>query len=105
MLSVFLNWGGIAIYIFVIGGGIFIGLLPNIILQIIRICKGKENISIGELNNTHLILHTYKEASNTLYIPIEKIVSIKLGNNPKRRYGDTVIEIAERSKPISWETS
>ncbi len=100
-LSVLLNWGGIVIYIFAIGGVIFIGMLPTAILDLIKIFKGRESVSIGELNNTHLIIHTYKEANNTLYIPIEKIVSIKLGENQKRKSGDVVIEIAERSRPIT----
>lgn len=101
LLSVFLSWGGVAIYIFAIGGGVFIALLPTVILQVIRICKGKESVSIGELNNTHLILHAYKEAINTLYIPIDKIISIKLGEIQKRRCGDVIIKITERSKPIT----
>ena len=100
-LSILLNWGGAVIYIFAIGGGVFIGLLPSVIIQLKRICKGKESVSIGELNNTHLILHTYKEANNTLYIPLEKIESIVLGKCQKRRYGDIVVSIEGRAKPIT----
>lgn len=100
-LSIVCNWGNAFIYIFGISGVICLGLLPTAILNLIGIIKGRESAYIGELNNTHLILNTYKEASNTLYIPIEKIESIKLGENQKRKYGDIVISIAGRNKPIT----
>lgn len=100
-LALICDWGGAFIYIFTIGGGIFIGLLPTTILDLIKISKGRESVGIGELNNTHLILNTYKEASNTLYIPLEKIESIKLGENQKRKHGDVIISIAGRNKPIT----
>lgn len=100
-LALICDWGGAFIYIFAIGGGIFIGLLPTTILDLIKISKGRESVGIGELNNTHLILNAYKEASNTLYIPLEKIESIKLGENQKRKHGDVIISIAGRNKPIT----
>lgn len=100
-LPIFLNWDVIVICIFAIGGAVFIVMLPTAILDLIKICKGRESVRVGELNNTHLIIHAYKEANNTLYIPIEKIVSIKLGENQKSKYGDVIIEIAERSRPIT----
>lgn len=100
-LSIVFNWGSALIYIFVISGVIFLGWLPTAILDLIKISKGRESVSIGELNNTHLILNTYKEANNTLYIPFEKIESIKLGENQKRKCGDIVISIDGRSKPIT----
>lgn len=100
-LSIVCHWGSAFIYIFALSGGIFIGLLPTAILDLIKISKGRESVGIGELNNTHLILNTYKEASNTLYIPLEKIESINLGENQKKKCGDIVISIDGRSKPIT----
>lgn len=61
------DWSGVLFCICLISWAVFIGLLPTVILNLIKICNGRESVGIGELNNTHLILNTYKEASNTLY--------------------------------------
>lgn len=99
-LALAYDWGGVLFYICLISGAVFIGLLPIVILNMIKICNGRESVGIGELNYTHLILNTYKEASNTLYIPIEKIRSIELRENQKK-YGDVIISIDGRNKPIT----
>ena len=100
-LSFFYNWKDAWIFIVAIGGGLILPLLPSTIISLIRISKMGESVIIGELNNTHLILNTYKEASNTIYIPIDKIEDIKLGEYQKRKYGDITIAIKGRAKPIT----
>lgn len=62
-LSFFYNWKDAWIFIVAIGGGLILSLLPSTIISLIRISKRGESVIIGELNNTHLILNTYKEAS------------------------------------------
>lgn len=100
-LSYFYNWGLVFMIVVAIGVGGFIGLLPSTIIRLVRISKKGESVLIGELNNTHLIINTYKKASNTIYIPIEKIETIKLGESQKRKYGDIIITIIGRTKPIT----
>lgn len=70
------------------------------IIDIVRIAKGKECVYVGELNNTHLILNSHNKASNTIYIPIEKIEKIELDKNKKKHYGEIVITITDRVKPL-----
>lgn len=101
VLSIVCNWDEAFICIFTIGGIIFATLLPTVILNLIGIYKGRESMSVGELNNTHLIINTYNEANNTVYIPLEKIESIKLGNTKGRKYGKIIISIIGRAKPIT----
>ena len=100
-LSYFYNWDLVFMIVVAIGVGGFIGLLPSTIIRLVRISKKGESVLIGELNNTHLIINTYKKASNTIYIPIEKIETIKLGESQKRKYGDIIITIIGRTKPIT----
>lgn len=100
-LSYFYNWDLAFMIVVAIGVGGFIGLLPSTIIRLVRISKKGESVIIGELNNTHIILNTYKEANNTLYIPIDKIEDIKLGEYQKRKYGDIIIAIKGRAKPIT----
>ena len=83
VLAFTLDAGGVFFYILLICGAVFLGLLPTAILSLIKIHNGLESVNIGELNNTHLIINTHKEAINTLYIPIDKIKSIQLGENQK----------------------
>ena len=100
-IAFFCNWGDAWLFIVVIGGSCILPLLPSTIIRLVRISKKGESVIIGELNNTHIILNTYKEASNTLYIPIDKIEDIKLGEYQKRKYGDIIIAIKGRAKPIT----
>ena len=100
-IAFFCNWGDAWLFIVVIGGSCILPLLPSTIIRLVRISKKGESVIIGELNNTHIILNTYKEASNTLYIPIDKIEDIKLGEYQKRKHGDIIIAIIGRAKPIT----
>lgn len=101
VLAFTLDAGGVFFYILLICGAVFLGLLPTAILSLIKIHNGLESVNIGELNNTHLIINTHKEAINTLYIPIDKIKSIQLGENQKRKSGDIVVSLDGRNKPIT----
>lgn len=100
-LGIAFNWESATIYIFIIGSAVFIGLLPTAIIRLISIAKGKECVSIGELNNTHLILHTRNIAENTLYIPIEKIEKIIIADEHAKRQSDVSIFITGRTKALN----
>lgn len=100
-IAFFCDWGRAWFYIVLIGGSCIIPLLTVTIMNLIKINKRGESLLIGEFNNTHLIVNTYKEASNTLYIPIDKIEAIELGDDQKRKYGDVNIFIKGRAKPIT----
>ena len=100
-IAFFCDWGMAWFYIVLIGGSCIIPLLAVTIINLIKISKRGESLLIGEFNNTHLIVNTYKEASNTLYIPIDKIEYIKLGDGQKRKHGDVIIAIIGRTKPIT----
>lgn len=99
-IAIVCNWGESWIFIFGIGGGMFIGILPIMIKDSVRIFKNKECVCVGELNNTHLILNSINKASNTIYIPIDKIEKIELSNGQRKHYGNISITIIGRSKPI-----
>ena len=54
-------------------GGVALVLTPTAIIKIIWFIKNYKNprgCSIGEINNTHLIIKTYQTASNVIYLPI-----------------------------------
>lgn len=101
LVLLILFWNTIFAIFLVLCGILFFAFVPLAIIELIRICKGKERISIGELNNTHLILHSNKEAHNTLYIPIEQITKIELGEKQKKKSGDVLIWIKGRSRAIT----
>ena len=102
VLSILLGWGTALLYIIPLGGGMFIGLLPISIMELTRISKGKVRTNIGELNNTHLIIQVYKEeVHNTLYIPLEQITKIELGDAQKKNCGEVLIWITGRNRAIT----
>lgn len=85
-------------------GGISLVLTPAVIIEIIsfiRRYKNPQGVSFGEINNTHLIIHTYQTASNVICIPLEKIKDIRLGENATKRHGNIVIVLDGREKPIT----
>ena len=96
-----LFWDKIFVIFLILSGVLLFGFLPVSIIELIRICKGKERTNIGELNNTHLIIHSKKEAYNTLYIPVEQITKIELGENQKKKCGGVLIWIKGRSRAIT----
>ncbi|MGN0783841.1 MAG: helix-turn-helix domain-containing protein [Christensenellales bacterium] len=80
---------------------ISLGVLPSAIIEIIRALRGKVCCYMGELNQSHIILKTYLTAENTLVIPIEKITKMELGKKQKRLYGEVVISIENRPRPVT----
>lgn len=101
VISLFCNWGVSWIFIFAIGGTLFIALLPMTIANTRMLLKGLESVAIGELNNTHLIINTRKDTYNTLYIPIDKIDNIEISNQRSKRCGDVCVKIEGRNKPLT----
>ncbi len=85
-------------------GGISLVLTPVSIIGItsfVRNYKNPQGAAFGEINNTHLIIHTYQTASNVICIPLEKIKDIRLGENATKQHGDLVIVLDGREKPIT----
>lgn len=85
-------------------GGISLVLTPVSIIGItsfVRNYKNPQGAAFGEINNTHLIVHTYQTASNVVYLPLEKIKEIKVAEDATERHGDVVISLIGREKPIT----
>ncbi len=85
-------------------GAVSFVLTPTAIIRInifIKHYKHPHGVSFGEINNTHLIIHTYQTASNVVYLPLEKIKEIKVAENATERRGNVVISLIGREKPIT----
>lgn len=78
-----------------------LGSISLSIIEIMRALRGKVCHYIGEINQSHLIIKTYRTALNTLVIPIDKIRKIELGSKQKRKHGEVVITIEGRTKPVT----
>lgn len=89
------------IYVVAIGGGLFLSFLIIAIFDLKRIIRGRERARVGSLNNTHLIIYQFKNAYNTLYVPIKQITKIELGANQKKNSGDALVWIVGRSRAIT----
>jgi transcriptional regulator with XRE-family HTH domain len=89
---------------FVVAGGSFGGgisltiMLPRIIKSLI---KGTFTVHFGTLTNSYLHVSTYKTASNSIYIPLEKIERIELGPKANKYHGSVDIIIKDRNKPLT----
>ena len=81
--------------------GVALGSISLSIIEIMRALRGKVCHYIGEINQSHLIIKTYRTALNTLVIPIDKIRKIELGSKQKRKHGEVVITIEGRTKPVT----
>lgn len=84
-------------------GGISLVLTPVSIIGItsfVRNYKNPQGAAFGEINNTHLIIHTYQTASNVVYLPLEKIKEIEVSEDAAERHGNVVISLVGREKPI-----
>ena len=91
-----------------LGGAIFGGIsfvfvsVPIMgITSFISRYKKPQGAIFGEINNTHLIIHTHQTASNVICIPLEKIKDIRLGDNAAKRHGNLVVLLDGREKPIT----
>ena len=83
--------------------GITYGLVETISLprNIKTLLYGRAAVRIGCLTESYLHIYAYKTTSNSIYIPIEKIEKMELGEKANERHGDVNIAIKDRSKPIS----
>ena len=85
-------------------GGISLVLTPMSIIGIrsfVRNYKKPYSMLIGEINNTHMIIHAQQTASNVICIPLVKIKDIRLGENAAKRHGNLVVLLDGREKPIT----
>ncbi len=72
-------------------------MIPSTIKNIIR---GESAVYFGTLTNNYLHLSTYRTASNSIYIPLEKIERIEISGKANKYHGPVDIIIKERNKPI-----
>ncbi len=72
-------------------------MIPSTIKHIIR---GESAVFCGTLTNNYLHLSTYKTASNSIYIPLEKIERIEISGKANKYHGPVDIIIKERNKPV-----
>jgi transcriptional regulator with XRE-family HTH domain len=72
-------------------------MIPKTIKSIIH---GESSVYFGTLTNSYLHLSTYKTASNSIYIPIEKIEKIEISGKANKYHGPVDIFIKERNKPV-----
>ena len=95
----FVTWLGMMLGVscFAAGLGLTIGL-PNSIKSLVH---GKFTVRFGTLTNEYLHISTYKSVSNSIYIPIEKIEKMELGEKATKIHGPVEITIKERNKPLT----
>lgn len=72
-------------------------MMPGFIKSIIH---GERTINCGTLTNSYLHISTYKTASNSIYIPLEKIEKIEISGKANKYHGPVDIFIKERGKPV-----
>ena len=82
----------------------FFGLLFTIRLRsnIKSLIHGKQTIQCATLTNSYLHISTYKTASNSIYIPIEKIEKLELDEKATKRHGPVNIIIKDRNRPVTF---
>ena len=80
---------------------IALGLVYLPIPSLKTIIKHKSYVHTGELNNSHLIIYATGSADNVLYIPIEKVKSMKKVNPKAKRHGDIEVEVEGRVRKIT----
>lgn len=77
-----------------------LAFLSILISGIKDIKKGGFSVSCGELNNTHLIVDSANAADNTIYVPIEKIEKMELGEGAKKNHGPVLVYVSGRANPM-----
>ncbi len=101
--GLFFDNGALLITSYVLAGLWFV-LLPTSIIFIVgfvRIYKNPRGAHVGEINNTHIIIHAYDKAANVIYLPLDKDKSIELGERAKTRRGNVVITLVGRERPVT----
>ena len=95
----FVTWLGMVLGMSCFGAGLALTIgLPRSIKTLIH---GKTTIHFGTLTNEYLHISTYKSVSNSIYIPIEKIEKMELGEKATKIHGPVDIAIKERNKPLT----
>ena len=95
----FTAWLGMLLGFGFLGAGL--GLTIGIHNQIKALIRGKSMVSCATLTNSYFHISTYKSASNSIYIPIEKIEKMELGEKATKIHGPVDITIKERNKPLT----
>ena len=95
----FITWLGMVLGISCFGAGL--GLTIGLPRSIKSVIHGKSYTSFGTLTNEYLHISTYKSVSNSIYIPLEKIEKMELGEKATKIHGPVEITIKERNKPLT----
>lgn len=82
-------------------GAMLLGFIPSVIFKIRKFIKGGPGASFGELNNDYLIINTAHSATNTLYIPVDKIESMSVVGNKGKKHGNIEVSINGRARKIT----
>ena len=71
------------------------------ISEVKRIKNGGYSLAFGELNNTHLIVRSTNTADNTVYVPVDKIERMELGETANEKHGPVLIYVTGRVRPMT----
>ncbi len=66
-----------------------------------RLIYGEKYTSFGTLTNSYLHINSAKETDNSIYIPIDKIEKMELGEKANKIHGPVHIKIKDRNKPLT----
>lgn len=91
-------------YVSYVVGVVWFSVLPISIININSFAKEYKDprgAHIGEINNTHIILHAYDKAANVIYLPLDKIKDIVVDEKATARRGNVIITLAGREKPVT----
>ncbi len=91
-------------YVSYVVGVVWFSVLPISIINIKSFAKEYKDprgAHIGEINNTHIILHAYDKAANVIYLPLDKIKDIVVDEKATARRGNVIIILAGREKPVT----
>ena len=95
----FITWFGMVIGMVNLSIGLSLTIqLPR---SIKRWIHGKDYTSFGTLTNSYLHINSAKEANNSIYIPIEKIEKMELGEKANKIHGPVLITIKDRGRPLT----
>ena len=88
-------------FVFCFVGALTIGLVSLPIFAIKAIITGNPGVSCATLTPDGLTIHANGQASNTIFIPIEKIERIELSGKQHRNHGSLDVIVKDREKPVT----
>lgn len=95
----FVTWLGIILGCVFVSPGLVLTIgLPRTIKHLIH---GKSTVHFGTLADDYLHISTYNSVSNSIFIPVEKIEKMELGEGATKIHGPVVITIKDRNKPLT----